>query len=183
MDSLLTQWLASALAFPDPAGAIAIALKTAVIYLFLIIGLRLLGQRELGQMSIYDLILIIVIANSVQNAMIGQDTTLGGGLIAALTLLVLNRVFTWLTLTHPRVRHWLIGEPILIVKDGNPLEGAMRRQGITIEQLRAAMREHGIDKLSDVQMAVLEIDGTLSVVPKEAEVHRTHHRIKGIRLA
>ncbi len=182
MDPVLAQWFATVLAFPDPAGALAIALKTTLIYLFLILGLRLLGQRELGQMSIYDLVLIVVIANSVQNAMVGQDTTLGGGLVAALTLLLLNRGFTWVILRNPNIRHWLVGEPVLLVKDGHFLEGAMRKVGITREHVIAAMREHGIGTLSDVQMAVLEVDGTLSIVPKDAQVHRTHRRLRGIRI-
>ena len=80
MDTLFAQWLVATFAFPDPPGALAIAAKTALIYIFLILGLRLLGKRELGQMSIYDLVLIIVLANSVQNAMVGSDTSLGGGL-------------------------------------------------------------------------------------------------------
>ncbi len=182
MDPLFAQWLATTFAFPDPVGALAIAVKTAVIYVFLVVGLRLLGQRELGQMSVYDLVLIVVIANSVQNAMVGQDTTLGGGLIAALVLLILNRIFTWLILKRPAIKHWLIGEPLLIVKDGHPLDKAMQREGITRDQLLAAMREHGIATLADVQMAVLEVDGTLSIVPKEAGVHRTHRRLRGIRV-
>ncbi|MGE5141541.1 MAG: DUF421 domain-containing protein [Rudaea sp.] len=182
MPTQLAQWLAAVFSFPDAAGALAIAAKTALIYLFLIAGLRLLGQRELGQMSIYDLILIVVIANSVQNAMVGQDTTLGGGLVAALTLLLLNRAFTWFMLRNPSVRHLLIGEPVLIARDGRLLQAPMRKEGLTRDHLLAAMREHGVDKLSDVQMAVLEVDGTLSIVPKDAQVQRTHRRLRGIRI-
>ncbi|MGB8644390.1 MAG: YetF domain-containing protein [Anaerolineae bacterium] len=182
MDPLLAQWLASTFAFPDPAGALAIAAKTALIYVFLILGLRLLGQRELGQMSVYDLVLIVVIANSVQNAMIGQDTTLGGGLIAALVLLILNRGFTWLILRHPELKHWLIGEPILIVREGRLLQKAMQREGITQDNILAAMREHGIADLADVQIAVLEVDGTLSIVAKDSDVHRTHRHVRGMRI-
>lgn len=183
MDSLFSQWLTSAFAFPDLGGALAIAAKSALIYLFLIAGLRLLGLRELGQMSVYDLVLIVVIANSVQNAMVGQDTSLGGGLVAALTLLVLNRAFTWLIVQYPEIRRWMVGEPVLIVKDGEMLDAAMRKEGVTREQVLAAMREHGVGTLSDIQMAVLEMDGTLSIVPKEATVQRTHHRVRGIRVA
>jgi uncharacterized membrane protein YcaP (DUF421 family) len=182
MDSLLSQWLASALSFPDLPGALAIAAKSALIYLFLIVGLRLLGLRELGQMSVYDLVLIIVIANSVQNAMVGQDTSLGGGLVAALTLLLLNRVFTWLIIQHPEIGRWMLGEPVLIVRDGKLLEGAMRKEGVTREHLLAAMREHGLDKLANVQMAVLELDGTLSIVPEDSQVQRTRRRLRGMRI-
>jgi uncharacterized membrane protein YcaP (DUF421 family) len=182
MDSLLNQWLASALSFPDLPGALAIATKSALIYLFLIAGLRLLGLRELGQMSVYDLVLIIVIANSVQNAMVGADTSLGGGLVAAVTLLILNRIFTWLIVRYPQIRRWMLGEPILIVRDGQLLDSAMRKEGVTRDIVLAAMREHGVDKLANVQMAVLEVDGTLSIVSKESSVQRTRHRLRGIRI-
>jgi uncharacterized membrane protein YcaP (DUF421 family) len=182
MDSLINQWLASALSFPDLPGALAIAARTTLIYLFLILGLRLLGLRELGQMSVYDLVLIIVIANSVQNAMVGQDTSLGGGLVAALTLLLLNRMFTWLIVHHPEIRRWMLGEPILIVRNGQLLESAMRKEGVTRDHVLAAMREHGVDKLANVQMAVLEVDGTLSIVPKDSQVQRTRRRLRGIRI-
>lgn len=182
MDTLLNQWLSSALSFPDLPGALAIATKTGLIYVFLIVGLRVLGLRELGQMSVYDLVLIIVIANSVQNAMVGPDTSLGGGLIAALTLLLLNRIFTWLIVQYPQLGRLMLGEPILIAKDGKLLDGAMRKEGVTREHVLAAMREHGVDKLSDVQMAVLEVDGTLSIVPKESSIQRTRRRLRGIRI-
>lgn len=182
MDALLNQWLASALSFPDLAGALAIAAKTGLIYIFLIAGLRLLGLRELGQMSVYDLVLIIVIANSVQNAMVGPDTSLGGGLVAALTLLLLNRIFTRLIVRYPQLGRLMVGEPVLIVKDGKPLEGAMRKEGVTSDHVLAAMREHGVDKISEVQMAVLEVDGTLSIVTKDSAVQRTRRRLRGIRI-
>lgn len=183
MSNLLTQWLAQVFSHPDLNGALVIAAKTALIYLFLIGGLRLLGKRELGQMSIYDLVLIVLIANSVQNAMVGQDTTLVGGIIAALTLLVINRGFTWMLIKNTKIRQWMIGEPLLIVKDGHLLWGPMRHEGITREHVEAAMREHGVGKLDEVQMAVLEVDGTISIVPKEATVHRTRRRFRGVRVA
>ncbi len=182
MNSLLAEWLASVFSYPDLAGAFAIAAKTIVVYLFLIAGLRLLGKRELGQMSIYDLVLIVVIANAVQNAMVGQDTSLGGGLVAAITLLLLNRAFTWAIIRHAKLRRMIIGEPVLLVRDGHLLPGALQKEGVTPEHVMAAMREHGVGKLSDVQMAVLEDDGTISIVPKEAKIQRSHHRIRGIRV-
>ncbi len=183
MQGLLSQWLGTVFSHPDLAGALAIAAKTAVIYLFLVVGLRLLGERELGQMSVYDLVLVVVIANSVQNAMVGQDTTLLGGLVAALTLPLMNRGFTWLLIRHPEIRHWMVGEPVLIVRDGHLLGGIMNREGVTRDHVLAAMREHGIGRLEDVQMAVLEVDGAISIVPKEATVQRTHRRFRGLRVS
>src|SRR5712692_9044467 len=98
---MFTHFLDDVFSRPSLPGMLAIAGKTAVIYLFLVAGLRLLGKRELGQMTIYDLVLVIVLANSVQNAMVGDDTTLVGGLVAATVLLMLNRVFTFLLNRFP----------------------------------------------------------------------------------
>ncbi len=181
MGSLLNQWLGDVFSHPDLIGALAIAGKTTVIYVLLIIGLRLLGKRELGQMSIYDLVLIVVIANSVQNAMVGNDNTLVGGLVASLTLLLLNRGFTILLIRSEKVEHLMLGEPVLVVKDGRLLREPMRREGLTVEHVLAAMREHGIGELKEVQMAVLEVDGTISIVPKHQSVFRTHRRFRGLR--
>ncbi len=179
---MLMNWLGEVFSHPDFGGALAIAAKTAIIYLALIIGLRLLGKRELGQMSIYDLVLIVLIANAVQNAMVGQDTTLFGGLVAALTLLVIDRLFTYLMIHSTRARKLMVGEPVLVVRDGKLLTGPMDREGITRNHILAAMREHGIAELSAIQMAVLEVDGAISIVPKEAAVHRTHRRFRGLRV-
>jgi uncharacterized membrane protein YcaP (DUF421 family) len=165
------------------AGDVAIiAAKTAVIYVFLIVGLRLLGKRELGQMSLYDLVMIIVLGNAVQNAMINNDNTLGGGLVAATVLLVLNRILNELTVRSKRVAQLLAGEPVLIVSDGALLLRPMKRQGITVEQVQAALREHGMQDLSQAHMCVLEVDGTISVVPRRAEVLKTKRHYRGMRL-
>jgi len=178
-----SQLLAAIFSHPDLAGMLAIAAKSGFIYLFLIFGLRLLGKRELGQMSVYDLVLIIVIANAVQNAMIGNDTTLVGGLVAALTILLINRVFTWFIVRQPNFKNFLLGVPVLVVRNGKILKGPMDKAGITRDNILAAMREHGLSDLEKVQIAVLEIDGSISIVPEESQIHRTHHRFKGLRIS
>src|ERR1700716_3270383 len=122
---------------PSAAGAAVIAAKTAIIYLFLIIGLRWLGKRELGQMSLYDFVMVVILGNAVQNAMLGTDTTLGGGLVAAMVLLLMNKGVNELIRASPRVEHLLAGEPILILHGGTVLEDHMKRNGITTDQLMA----------------------------------------------
>ncbi len=179
---MLIQWLSQVFSGPGLPGAMVIAGKTTIIYIAMILGLRLLGKRELGQLSIYDLVLIIVISNSVQNAMVGTDTTLLGGLVAALTLLVLNRAFTWLMLRSDKISGWMEGEPTLLVRDGKLIRRQMQKEGVTTAHVLAAMREHGIGDLDQVQMAVLEVDGSISIVAKEAQIHRTHHRLRGMRV-
>jgi uncharacterized membrane protein YcaP (DUF421 family) len=183
MNSQLAQWFGLIFSHPDLPGALAIAAKTALIYLFLIVGLRLLGKRELGQMSVYDLVLIVVISNSVQNAMVGSDSTLGGGLLAALVLLLINRLLTWLMVKNPRLAGLLEGDPVLIVRDGQLLEQPMRKAGVSRDNILAAMREHGIDDLDEVQMAVLEPDGIISIVSKQSTIHRSQRHFRGLRVS
>ncbi len=178
----MTKWLLDVFSHPDLRGGLIIAAKTSVIYLFLVAGLRLLGKRELGQMNIYDLVLLIVIANAVQNAMVGNDTSLGGGIIAAITLLVFNRSFAALMERSPKLEKFMVGEPTLIVNDGQIIADKMKREGVTRDQLMAALREHGMEKVDEAHMCVLEVDGTISVVPQSSTVHKTRHHFKALRL-
>lgn len=179
---MVARWLSDVFSHPDLHGALAIAGKTTVIYFFLVLGLRLMGKRELGQMTVYDLVLIIVLANAVQNAMVGNDNSLLGGIVAALTLLFWNRVVTFAITHSARLEQIMVGSPVLIVNDGQLVEEAMRREGIVREQVMAALREHGIDRLEEVHIAVLESDGTISVVTHHAPVHRTRHHYRALRL-
>lgn len=174
--------LHSVFATPAPFVLLGIVGKTTVVYLFLVAGLRLLGKRELGQMTIYDLVLMIVLANAVQNAMVGDDTTLAGGLAAALTLLVLNRLLTLAMLHSKRLERAMVGGPVLLVNHGHLLDLRCHREGITRDQIMAALREHGLDDLKDANMCVLEVDGTISVVPKQATIHRTRRHYRALRL-
>jgi uncharacterized membrane protein YcaP (DUF421 family) len=167
---------------PTATGAAVIAAKTAIIYASLIIGLRWLGKRELGQMSVYDFVMVVILGNAVQNAMLGTDVTLGGGLVAATVLLLMNRGFNELIRASPRVEHLLVGEPVLILHDGRVLEDRLKKNGISRDQLMAALREHGYEKVEDVHQAVLEVDGTISIVPSGAPVHRTKRHFKQLRL-
>ena len=174
--------LASVFDYPSVDGAATIAAKTAVIYAFLIIGLRLLGKRELGQLSLYDLVMVIILGNAVQNAMINNDNTLGGGLVAGAVLLALNWSLNRVINRSRRAERFLVGDPILIVHDGKPLRDRLRREGITMDQLATALREHGLDDVSQVHLAVLESDGTISVVPSGSSVLKTRRHYRGLRL-
>jgi len=146
-----------------------IALRAAVIYLVILIGLRLAGKRELGQMTVFDLVVLLLLANAVQNAMVGPDTSLAGGVLAAVVLLVLNAVVARLRLRWPRLRRIVEGSPTLLVLRGEVIADHLRREGLDQETLEAALREHGVVDLSDVEMAILEIDGSISVVPAGVE--------------
>lgn len=178
----MNEWLAKVFDHPDLVGALIIAAKTIVIYVFLIIGLRLLGKRELGQMNIYDLVLIVVLGNAVQNAMMNNDNSLLGGLIAATTLLVLNKVLNLVMHRSKRIERAMIGEAVLILNDGKLIEEKMRAEGVTRDQLMQALREHGLSRTEQAHMCVLEVDGSISVVPQDSEVLNTKRRFKAIRL-
>ena len=150
-----------------------IILRTALVYLALLFGLRIAGKREIGQMTIFDLVVLLLIANAVQNAMVGSDTSLTGGVLAVVVLLGLNALLARLRIRFPSLRKIVQGTPTLLILHGNVNEGNLRREGIDSETLEAALREHGITDNKDVEMAVLEIDGTISVVPKGEKTLRT----------
>jgi uncharacterized membrane protein YcaP (DUF421 family) len=158
-----------------------IALRTAVVYMVILGGLRLAGKREIGQMTVFDLVVLLLIANAVQNAMVGPDTSLAGGILAALVLLVINGVVARLRLRWRRLRHLIEGSPTLLVLRGEVIGDHLRREGLDLEALETALREHGVLELKDVEMAVLEIDGSISVVPAGQQTKRVKRPTKYLR--
>ncbi len=150
------------------SGPLEVALRTAIVYLFLVVILRLAGRREVGQMSILDLVVILIIANAVQNAMIGENTTLAGGLISAATLVVLDRLLNTVLRKNGTLARIFEGEPILLISGGRILPSALGRASIDRAELDAALRAHGVATVHDVSLAILETDGSISVVPRDA---------------
>ncbi len=155
-----------------------IILRTAAIYLVILVGLRLSGKREIGQMTVFDLVVLLLISNAVQNAMLGPDTSLTGGIIAASTLLLVNALVARLRLKWPRFRHLVEGTPTLLVLHGEIISDHLRREGLDEETLLAALREHGVSEISSAEMAVLEVDGSISVVAVGGTTHRGKKPIK-----
>jgi uncharacterized membrane protein YcaP (DUF421 family) len=158
-----------------------IVLRTAAIYAVILIGLRLAGKREIGQMTVFDLVVLLLIANAVQNAMVGPDTSLTGGVLAAVVLLALNTVVARLRLRWPRLRRMIEGSPTLLVLHGEVLAEHLRREGLDQETLEAALREHGVADLAGVEMAALEIDGSISVVPAGGTTTHVKRPVKYLR--
>jgi uncharacterized membrane protein YcaP (DUF421 family) len=146
-----------------------ISLRTIAVYLVVLVGLRLSGKREIGQMTVFDLVVLLLIANAVQNAMVGADTSLAGGIIAAVVLLLLNIIVARLDLRWPKLRRLVEGSPTLLVLHGEMITNNLRREELDEETLKAALREHGVTDLAQVEIAVLEIDGSISVVPTGGE--------------
>jgi uncharacterized membrane protein YcaP (DUF421 family) len=158
-----------------------VVLRTAAVYAVVLAGLRVFGKRQLGQVSIADLVMILLIATAVQNAMVGPDVSLSGGLVAAVTLLALNFVVVR-TLARSRLAERLVeGEPTLLIKDGHVQEESLRREGIVADELASAVREHGIEDASGVRVAYLEPDGTISVIPLEVAPLRGRRKVRRTR--
>lgn len=158
-----------------------IAIRTAVVYLVILVGLRLAGKREVGQLTVIDLVVLLLISNAVQNAMLGPDTSLLGGSIAVIVLLLMSVLLGQLRLRSRRLRHLFVGSPTLLVLRGETIPEHMRREGLDEDTLQAALREHGIADVRAVEMAVLEIDGSISVVPAGQETKRVRHPTKYIK--
>ena len=153
-----------------PAGgqvALQIALRTGVIYLVVLIGVRLSGKREVGQMTPFDLTLLLLLSNSVQNAMTGGRGELAIGLSSAFALLVVGFGMSRLFVRAPSAQRIALGVPVLLVNDGTVLTDRMRRERVDTGELMAALRQHGLAAVEEVSMVVLEVDGSLSVVPKQ----------------
>jgi uncharacterized membrane protein YcaP (DUF421 family) len=161
--------------------AIGIAARTLIIYVVILAGLRLSGKRELGQMTVFDLVVLLLVANAVQTAMVGPDTSLVGGILSAIVLLLINAGVARLRLSWPRLKHVVEGTPTLLVLHGEVVPEHMRKEGIDEETLETALREHGVEKMGDVEMAVLEIDGSISVVPTGGMTKRVKRPLKFLR--
>jgi uncharacterized membrane protein YcaP (DUF421 family) len=143
-----------------------VVVRTLVVYAFLVVVLRVAGKREVGQLSILELIVLLVVSDAVQNSMVGDNTSLWGGIVAVSTLLVADWTLRLITDRSKSVKRLVEGEPRLLIREGRLFERAMAEEGIDMDELRTALREHGIRRPSEVQLAVLETDGTISVVPR-----------------
>ena len=158
-----------------------IVARTVIIYLVILVGLRLAGKREIGQMTVFDLVVLLLIANAVQNAMVGPDNSLTGGVLAAVVLLIMNAVIAKIRLRSPSLRRLVEGSPTLLVLHGEILAKNMQSEGLDQDTLEAALREHGVSDLNEVEMAVLEIDGSISVVPVGGQTQRVKRPLKYLR--
>jgi len=159
-----------------------IVLRTVVVYVVVFALLRVAGKRELGQMSVTDLVVILVIANAVQNSLNAGDVSLTGGLVSAAVLVGMNLLLDRFGRRLPLFRRFVVEEPTLLLQDGKPIQRALEQEGIVIEEIEMSAREHGIADLSLVSAAVLEPDGSISIIPKGGgKIGRSHRRIRQFR--
>ena len=159
-----------------------IVLRTMVVYVVVLGLLRVAGKRELGQMSVIDLVVILVIANAVQNSLNGGDETLLGGLVSAATLIGMNLFFDRLGRRVPFLSNLVREEPTVLMQHGKLIAKNLESEDIEKEEIEMEAREHGIPDLSQVDMAVLEVDGSISIIAKESgKVSRTRRRVRQLR--
>ena len=163
---------------------IEIILRTLAVYAFMIAALRLFGKKELAQLSVIDLVFILLISNSVQNAMVGPDTSLDGGLVAAGALFFANYTLKQILYRSKKISDLVQGEAILLIYEGEANMVNCRKAEITIEELEAAVREHGARDIQKVDLAILEVDGNISVISSDYQTksrvaHPRKHKFKG----
>jgi len=159
-------------------------IRAALVYFFLIAALRLFGKREIGQQNTLDLLVLLLVANAVQNGIIGDDNSVTGALIGAVTLFGIDRASSWLVFRYAWAERLLEGSPSWLVHDHKVDEDQLRRQQISVADLRSAARRQGFEHLADVQDAVLETNGNISmlrgderpVVPPDSQARRPSQR-------
>lgn len=138
--------------------------RTVSVYVFIVVFLRIFGKKELAQLSVVDLVFILLISNSVQNAMLGPDTSLQGGIIAATALFLTNALFKALSHRLPQFSKLVQGEPVMLIYHGVIKKDNLKNAQISMDELEAAVREHGVESIDQVDLAVFEVDGNISVL-------------------
>jgi uncharacterized membrane protein YcaP (DUF421 family) len=151
-------------------------LRPVIVYIFLIIGLRLSGKRELAQLNPFDLIVLLTLSNTVQNAIIGDDNSVTGGIIGATSLLAINYLVVRFLYDHRKLDQLVEGRADILIEDGKVHTEKLKRELITKEELAAAARKQGFDSLSDVRQCVLEPGGTLTFIAKKPDTEDIRHQ-------
>ena len=150
-------------------------LRPVVVYAFLVVGLRLSGKRELVQLNPFDLVVLLTLSNTVQNAIIGDDNSVTGGLIGATSLLIINYLVVRFLYGHRSLDQLIEGKADVLIEDGKVKTQHLKRELITMAQLEAAARKQGFDSLSEVQQCVLEPGGTISFIGKKPDADQSRH--------
>src|SRR5438477_191286 len=151
-------------------------LRPILVYVFLIVGLRLSGKRELVQLNPFDLVVLLTLSNTVQNAIIGDDNSVTGGIIGATSLLVINYMVVRFLYKHRALDQFIEGRGDVLIEDGKIKTHNLKKELITVAQLEAAARKQGFDSLSEVQQCVLEAGGTISFLGKKPGSDDARHQ-------
>lgn len=158
-----------------------IIIRSLSVYFFMIIALRLFGKKELSQLNTADVILILLISNAVQNAMVGSNVSLLGGLAAAMVLFSMNYILKKLMYKYKGFSDFMQQKPEILIHDGNLDFKILSKLNITSDELKEAMREHGVEHFKEVKLAMLEIDGNISIISGEKNLKQTHYKRKHAR--
>lgn len=157
-----------------------VALRSLAVYLFMFAAIRIFGKNQLSQLNAGDIVLLLLISIAVQNAMVGSDVSLAGGLVAALVLFITNFTVKKIIFKNPKIKSLIESDPEILIKDGVVDNVKMKNQQIGFDELEEAIREHGVEKIEDVKLAILEVDGNISVISMDKETLSTsisrHHR-------
>ena len=162
----------------SPQEILNIVLRSTAVYLFMVIAIRLTGRKELSQLNTSDVVLILLISNSVQNAMVGPDTSLLGGVIAASSLFILNFVLKKFIFKNKKLRELFLQKPVILVHDGKVDVDVLKKLDIDQEELEEAMREHGVEQISEVKLAIFEIDGNISIISGDDNLRQSSYKRK-----
>ncbi|MCR6625947.1 MAG: DUF421 domain-containing protein [Pseudoxanthomonas sp.] len=146
----------------------AFVLRACLVYFLLLAMIRMTGKRTMGQFTPFDMLLVVLLGNAVQNALLGQDTSVGGGLLLAATLIALNWIVGLASARSPKVERWVEGSPVLLAREGQVYRDVLRRELISHEDFEKAMREAGCLDVADIQLAVLENNGHITVVTRQS---------------
>lgn len=152
-------------------------LRASAVYVFIVVAIRLFGKKELSQLSVVDLVFILLISNAVQNAMVGPNTSLFGGLVAAGTLFLINFILKKLIFRFKPIEKIIEGEPIMLIYEGKVQYQNVKQAGFTMKELDAAVREHGVDSIEKVNLAMFEVDGNISVLSEDFKAKTRKKRV------
>ena len=155
-----------------------IILRSTAVYFFMVIALRVFGKKELSQLNTTDIILILLISNAVQNAMVGPDTSLFGGLAAASVLFIINFILKKVMFRYKWFGNLLQDKPQILIHNGKLDFKQLARFNISNDELKEAMREHGVEHFTDVKLAMLETDGNISIISGNGILKQTHYKRK-----
>jgi uncharacterized membrane protein YcaP (DUF421 family) len=150
-------------------------LRPVIVYFFLVIMLRLSGKRELVQLNPFDLVVLLTLSNTVQNAIIGDDNSVSGGLLGATSLLAINYLVVRFLYNHKKLDHLVEGRADVLMEGGRVRTQHLKHELITMAQLEAAARKQGFSSLAEVDQCILEPGGTLSFIGKKPDVEDRHH--------
>ena len=153
-----------------------IVLRSVCVYFFMVLALRIFGKKELSQLNASDIVLILLISNAVQNAMVGSDVSLEGGIIAAFSLFFINFIFKKVIVKSEFIKNLVQEKPEILIHDGIIDFKMLSRLDITSDELDEVIREHGVENYKHVKLAMLEINGSISVISGDGNLIQTKHK-------